>query len=211
MELIPKAAASSPWASVSTFPNTMPGWASEAFSKMGPNMRQGPHHEAQKSTSTVPLPAMVASSCRGEFHRGHGGQVSSRRRQLAGAYNFVTVTDYSRSQAPDWGSGALDTVGPQSRRTRKRECNGRYEDRHGPLPGASEEGRRRPREGAGRHLHALPEDHKYHWNVTGPMFQTLHVMFETHYTELALVVDEIAERIRALGGSCRAATASSGR
>ena len=41
--------------------------------------------------------------------------------------------------------------------------------------------------------------HKYHWNVTGPMFQTLHVMFETHYTELALAVDEIAERIRALG------------
>ena len=41
--------------------------------------------------------------------------------------------------------------------------------------------------------------HNYHWNVTGPMFNTLHVMFETHYTELALAVDEIAERIRALG------------
>jgi starvation-inducible DNA-binding protein len=41
--------------------------------------------------------------------------------------------------------------------------------------------------------------HKYHWNVTGPMFQTLHVMFEVQYTELALAVDEIAERIRALG------------
>jgi starvation-inducible DNA-binding protein len=41
--------------------------------------------------------------------------------------------------------------------------------------------------------------HKYHWNVTGPMFQTLHLMFETHYTELALAVDLIAERIRALG------------
>jgi len=41
--------------------------------------------------------------------------------------------------------------------------------------------------------------HKYHWNVTGPMFQTLHVMFEGQYTELALAVDEIAERIRALG------------
>ncbi len=41
--------------------------------------------------------------------------------------------------------------------------------------------------------------HKYHWNVTGPMFQTLHVMFEGHYTELAMAVDEIAERIRALG------------
>ncbi len=41
--------------------------------------------------------------------------------------------------------------------------------------------------------------HNYHWNVTGPMFQTLHMMFETQYTELALAVDQIAERIRALG------------
>jgi starvation-inducible DNA-binding protein len=41
--------------------------------------------------------------------------------------------------------------------------------------------------------------HSYHWNVTGPMFTTLHTMFETQYTELALAVDEIAERIRALG------------
>lgn len=41
--------------------------------------------------------------------------------------------------------------------------------------------------------------HNYHWNVTGPMFQTLHAMFETQYTELADAVDEIAERIRALG------------
>jgi starvation-inducible DNA-binding protein len=41
--------------------------------------------------------------------------------------------------------------------------------------------------------------HNYHWNVTGPMFQTLHLMFETQYTELALAVDVIAERIRALG------------
>ena len=41
--------------------------------------------------------------------------------------------------------------------------------------------------------------HNYHWNVTGPMFQTLHTMFETQYNELALAVDEIAERIRALG------------
>lgn len=40
--------------------------------------------------------------------------------------------------------------------------------------------------------------HKYHWNVTGPMFQTLHTMFETHYTALALAVDEIAERIRVM-------------
>lgn len=41
--------------------------------------------------------------------------------------------------------------------------------------------------------------HNYHWNVEGPMFNTLHLMFEQHYTELATAVDEIAERIRALG------------
>ena len=41
--------------------------------------------------------------------------------------------------------------------------------------------------------------HNYHWNVTGPLFSTLHVMFETQYTELAQALDEIAERIRALG------------
>ena len=41
--------------------------------------------------------------------------------------------------------------------------------------------------------------HNYHWNVRGPMFQTLHTLFETQYTELALAVDEVAERIRALG------------
>ena len=41
--------------------------------------------------------------------------------------------------------------------------------------------------------------HNFHWNVTGPMFQTLHLMFETQYTELALAVDMVAERIRALG------------
>lgn len=41
--------------------------------------------------------------------------------------------------------------------------------------------------------------HNYHWNVTGPMFQTLHLMFETQYNELALAVDLIAERIRSLG------------
>ena len=50
--------------------------------------------------------------------------------------------------------------------------------------------------------------HNYHWNVTGPMFNSLHTMFETQYTELATAVDLIAERIRALGepapGSYRA-------
>ncbi|HQR39251.1 MAG TPA: DNA starvation/stationary phase protection protein, partial [Blastocatellia bacterium] len=41
--------------------------------------------------------------------------------------------------------------------------------------------------------------HHFHWNVTGPMFQTLHLMFETQYNELWLATDVIAERIRALG------------
>lgn len=55
--------------------------------------------------------------------------------------------------------------------------------------------------------------HNYHWNVTGPMFQTLHLMFEAHYNELALAVDAVAERIRSLGhfapGSYRAYAALS--
>jgi len=41
--------------------------------------------------------------------------------------------------------------------------------------------------------------HNFHWNVTGPLFQTLHELFEKQYMELAEAVDEIAERIRALG------------
>ena len=41
--------------------------------------------------------------------------------------------------------------------------------------------------------------HNFHWNVTGPMFNTLHLMFEGQYNELALAVDAVAERIRALG------------
>ncbi|MGE0453747.1 MAG: Dps family protein [Vicinamibacteria bacterium] len=41
--------------------------------------------------------------------------------------------------------------------------------------------------------------HNFHWNVTGPMFNTLHLMFEGQYNELALAVDLVAERIRALG------------
>jgi starvation-inducible DNA-binding protein len=40
--------------------------------------------------------------------------------------------------------------------------------------------------------------HYFHWNVTGPMFNTLHLMFETQYNELALAVDMVAERIRSL-------------
>ncbi|MEE9448069.1 MAG: Dps family protein [Arenicellales bacterium] len=42
------------------------------------------------------------------------------------------------------------------------------------------------------------QTHNFHWNVTGPHFRELHLMFEEHYTELALAVDEIAERIRTL-------------
>lgn len=41
--------------------------------------------------------------------------------------------------------------------------------------------------------------HSYHWNVTGPRFRDLHLMFEEQYTELATAVDEIAERVRTLG------------
>jgi starvation-inducible DNA-binding protein len=41
--------------------------------------------------------------------------------------------------------------------------------------------------------------HNFHWNVTGPMFQTLHLMFMTQYNETWLAVDSLAERIRALG------------
>jgi len=53
--------------------------------------------------------------------------------------------------------------------------------------------------------------HNFHWNVTGPMFQTLHLMFETHYNELALATDELAERIRALGFPAPATYAAYGR
>jgi starvation-inducible DNA-binding protein len=41
----------------------------------------------------------------------------------------------------------------------------------------------------------------FHWNVTGPMFTTLHTLFEVQYTDLALAIDEIAERVRALNES----------
>ncbi len=43
--------------------------------------------------------------------------------------------------------------------------------------------------------------HQFHWNVTGPMFNTLHVMFEEQYTEMWTAIDAIAERIRSLGES----------
>ena len=50
------------------------------------------------------------------------------------------------------------------------------------------------------------QTHNFHWNVTGPQFRELHLMFEEQYTELALAVDEIAERIicaRHLPAVCR--------
>lgn len=43
------------------------------------------------------------------------------------------------------------------------------------------------------------QTHNFHWNVTGPQFRELHLMFEEHYTDLAVAVDDIAERIRTLG------------
>ena len=42
------------------------------------------------------------------------------------------------------------------------------------------------------------QTHNFHWNITGPQFRELHLMFEEHYTELAIAVDDIAERIRTL-------------
>ena len=62
------------------------------------------------------------------------------------------------------------------------------------------------REAIAEHLKHLLADsytlylqtHNFHWNVTGPMFPQLHQMFEEHYTELAVAVDDIAERIRSL-------------
>ena len=62
------------------------------------------------------------------------------------------------------------------------------------------------REAVAEHLKRLLADsytlylqtHNFHWNVTGPMFNQLHLMFEEHYTELSVAVDDIAERIRSL-------------
>jgi starvation-inducible DNA-binding protein len=69
--------------------------------------------------------------------------------------------------------------------------------------GIDEDSRRQIAEGLSRLLadtySLYLKTHNFHWNVTGPMFQTLHLMFETQYTELATAVDLIAERIRALG------------
>jgi len=69
--------------------------------------------------------------------------------------------------------------------------------------GISEENRREIAGGLSRLLAdsytLYLKTHNYHWNVEGPLFNTLHLMFEEQYTELATAVDEIAERIRALG------------
>ncbi len=69
--------------------------------------------------------------------------------------------------------------------------------------GIAEDQRREICDGLGRVLAdsytLYLKTHNFHWNVTGPMFNTLHLMFEEQYTELATAVDEIAERIRALG------------
>lgn len=78
--------------------------------------------------------------------------------------------------------------------------------------GISEQDRQKIAEGLSRLLAdsytLYLKTHNYHWNVTGPLFNTLHQMFEGQYVELAAAVDEIAERIRALGepapGSYRA-------
>ena len=53
--------------------------------------------------------------------------------------------------------------------------------------------------------------HNFHWNVTGPQFNTLHAMFEQQYVELATAVDEIAEHIRALGVKAPGSWAEFGR
>ncbi|MGQ2978438.1 MAG: Dps family protein [Polaromonas sp.] len=53
--------------------------------------------------------------------------------------------------------------------------------------------------------------HNFHWNVTGPMFNTLHVMFMTQYTELWNAVDPVAERIRSLGHHAPGSYAEFGR
>jgi len=72
-----------------------------------------------------------------------------------------------------------------------------------PALGIPEKARKEIVEGLGRLLadtYTLQlKTHQYHWNVTGPMFQTLHLMFMGQYNELWLATDDIAERIRALG------------
>lgn len=75
-----------------------------------------------------------------------------------------------------------------------------------PMPiniGIGEQDRREIAEGLSRLLAdtftLYLKTHNFHWNVTGPMFQTLHLMFEEQYNELWTATDLVAERIRALG------------
>ena len=83
------------------------------------------------------------------------------------------------------------TAGP-----RRRRAGHRYRDR-------CEDDRKQIADGLSRFLAdaytLYLKTHNFHWNVTGPMFNSLHVMFETQYTEQWTALDEIAERIRALG------------
>lgn len=69
--------------------------------------------------------------------------------------------------------------------------------------GISEKDRKKVADGLSRMLAdtytLYLKTHNFHWNVTGPMFQTLHLMFMTQYNEMWLAVDLVAERIRALG------------
>ena len=69
--------------------------------------------------------------------------------------------------------------------------------------GISDDQRKTIADGLGRMLAdtyvLYGKTHGFHWNVTGPMFNTLHLMFMEQYTELWNALDEIAERIRALG------------
>lgn len=69
--------------------------------------------------------------------------------------------------------------------------------------GINEEDRKKIAEGVAKLLAdtytLYLKTHHFHWNVTGPMFQTLHLMFETQYNEMWMAVDIIAERIRSLG------------
>ena len=69
--------------------------------------------------------------------------------------------------------------------------------------GISEKDRRKIADGLSRFLAdsytLYLKTHNFHWNVTGPMFNSLHAMFMTQYTEQWTALDEIAERIRALG------------
>jgi len=69
--------------------------------------------------------------------------------------------------------------------------------------GISDKDRKKIAEGLSRFLAdtytLYLKTHNFHWNVTGPMFQTLHLMFMDQYNEQWMAVDQIAERIRALG------------